>query len=121
MPRGLDMPNFFLKELLEMGTDRPQQTYVVIIKLSAQDRYDKGLVLTDEEDLKEHQRGFLEKLERHELLPTWWNEEHVKGCEDLSKIWIWATKEDKSGGKIHCSNKDIEAKNAAERLRLIAT
>lgn len=91
------MPNCLLKSVLEMvkstDMDRPQQTYVLIIKLSAQDRADKGLVLTDEEELMEHQCEFLKKLERHELLPTWWNDEHAKGVDDLSKIWVWATGE----------------------------
>lgn len=43
-PLGCDMPNFLLKSILEMGKsadmDGPQQTYVLIIKLSAQDRAD---------------------------------------------------------------------------------
>lgn len=49
------------------------------------------------------------------LLPTWWNDEHAKGCEDSSKSWVWAIGEDRIRGKMCCSNKDFEARDRNRR------
>lgn len=94
---GNNTTNDHLKPMPEEGKDEPKNTYEMINKLCRKDRSDKEPTLYENDELIEHFHEFLAKMEKFNLLPTWWSEEHVKACEEMGGNWKWGIN-DKEGG-----------------------